>query len=113
MTFESNVAIFATMNTDLANNVKAICRRKKWQLRDLANSMAVDPAALTRAMRGNPTLETIEKMASALNVSPSRLVQRQTDINGFISVNGSDYAFNSVQELEDILNVNITPRENA
>lgn len=99
------------MNADLSTNIKTLCHRKKWQLRDLANAMGVDPAALTRAMRGNPTLETIEKMASALGVPPSRLIQRQSDISGYITIDGNDIKFTSIKELEDILGASIVPKK--
>ena len=98
------------MNKDLSYNVKSICRRKGWQLKDLADKMGIDPAALTRALNGNPTLDTINKMAIALGVSPSRLIQRQTDISGYITIDGNDSKFTSVQELEDILGASIIPK---
>ena len=98
------------MNKDLSYNVKSICRRKGWQLKDLAYKMGIDPAALTRALNGNPTLDTINKMAIALGVSPSRLIQRQTDISGYITIDGNDSKFTSVQELEDILGASIIPK---
>ncbi len=105
----SNLSNFVTMK-DLSNNVKAICRRKGWQLKDLASKMGIDPAALTRALNGNPTLDTINKMATALGVSPTKLIKRQQDINGFVIINGEESSFDSLDELADILKVNITPR---
>lgn len=99
------------MNRDLSHNVKSICRRKGWQLKDLASKMGIDPAALTRALNGNPTLDTINKMATALGVSPSRLIQRQTDISGYITIGGNDSKFTSVKELEDILGASIIPKK--
>ena len=110
MTFESNIAIFVPMKNDLPINVKALCRRRGWQLKDLAAAMGSDPAALTRAMRGNPTLDTIERMANALNVSPSRLVKRYADVTGYVTVNGKDSKFDSLDELADSLSADITPR---
>ena len=98
------------MNTDLSHNVKSICRRKGWQLKDLASKMGIDPAALTRALNGNPTLDTINKMATALGVSPTKLIKRQQDISGFVTINGKETSFDSLDELADLLEVNITPR---
>lgn len=110
MTFESNLSNFVTMNKDLSQNVKSICRRKGWQLKDLASKMGIDPAALTRALNGNPTLDTINKMATALGVSPTKLIKRQTDISGFVTVNGEESSFDSLDELAELLKVDITPR---
>ena len=110
MTFASNLSNFVTMNKDLSHNVKAICRHKGWQLKDLASKMGIDPAALTRALNGNPTLDTINKIATALDVSPAKLIKRQQDISGFVMVNGKETSFDSIDELADILQVNISPR---
>lgn len=98
------------MNKDLAYNVKSLCRRKGWQLKELASKMGIDPAALTRALNGNPTLDTINKMAAALGVSPTKLIKRQQDISGFITINGKETSFDSLDELADLLIVDITPR---
>ncbi len=98
------------MNKDLAYNVKSLCRRKGWQLKELASKMGIDPAALTRALNGNPTLDTINKMAAALGVSPTKLIKRQQDISGFITINGKETSFDSLDELADLLKVDITPR---
>ena len=53
----------------LADNVKRICREQGKQLKDLAADMGIDPASLTRALNGNARLDTIEKIANALEVS--------------------------------------------
>lgn len=98
------------MNKDLSYNVKSLCRRKGWQLKELASKMGIDPAALTRALNGNPTLDTINKIAAALGVSPTKLIKRQQDISGFITINGKETSFDSLDELADLLKVDITPR---
>jgi len=87
----------------LADNVKRICREQGKQLKDLAADMGIDPASLTRALNGNARLDTIEKIAFALDVSASRLLERTDAIEGFIKIRGKIFQFNSYKELESIL----------
>lgn len=87
----------------LAENVKRICKEQGKQLKDLAGEMGVDPASLTRALNGNARLDTIEKIALALGVSASCLLEPTDTIEGFIKICGKVYQFRSRHELDAIL----------
>ena len=50
------------MEKVLAENVKRICKAQGRQLKELANEMGIDPGSLTRAIYGNPRLDTVEKI---------------------------------------------------
>lgn len=91
------------MEKILAENVKRICKAQGKQLKDIAGEMGVDPASLTRAMKGNARLDTIEKMAFALGVSMKSLFEPMDDVEGFIRIRGKVYQFNSRLELDDLL----------
>lgn len=93
------------MEKILAENVKRICKAQGKQLKDLAREMGVDPASLTRAMNGNARLDTIEKMAFALGVSASSLLEPTDVVEGFINIGGKIYHFKSMQELDSILQI--------
>jgi transcriptional regulator with XRE-family HTH domain len=73
-------------------------------MKELAASMGVDPAALTRALGGNCRLDTMQKMANALGVSLKSLFEPMDDIEGYIRIGGKVYQFNSRDELYKILN---------
>ena len=90
------------MEKILAENVKRICKAQGKQMKDLAGEMGVDPASLTRAIYGNARLDTIEKIAFALGVSVSSLLEPIDVIEGFIRIGGKIYQFNSREELEAI-----------
>ncbi|MBR6892355.1 MAG: helix-turn-helix transcriptional regulator [Bacteroidaceae bacterium] len=94
------------MENLLSDNVKRICKERKIQLKELARNMDVDPAALTRALRGNARLDTMQKIASALDVSLKSLFEPMDDVEGFIRVNNRVHKFNSREELEEILTKN-------
>ena len=93
------------MEKVLAENIKRLCKEQNKQLKDLAADMAIDPASLNRAMYGNARLDTIEKMAKALNVSVQKLFIQQNDdiVEGFIRIKGEIYQFSSKEELFQIL----------
>ena len=46
--------------------VKEICKLKGITIGDLAERMQMQRESLSRAINGNPTLETLEKIATAL-----------------------------------------------
>ena len=106
--FRAILRIFApnlqTMEKNiLSQNVRRICKERKIQLKELAMKMGVDPSALTRSLGGNTRLDTMQKMASALDVSLKSLVEKQDDVEGFIRIHGKVYQFNSRQELNKLL----------
>ena len=92
------------MENILSKNVRRICKERKLSMKELARRMGVDPAALTRALSGNARLDTIQKIATSLEVSLKSLLEPQDDVEGFIRVGGQAYQFNSRNELEKLLN---------
>jgi transcriptional regulator with XRE-family HTH domain len=91
------------MEKILAENVKRICKAQGKQMKDLAGEMGVDPASLTRAIYGNARLDTIEKIALALGVSASSLLEPTDKVEGYIKIRKRVYQFNSREELNTIL----------
>ncbi len=94
------------MEKILSENVRRICRERKIQLKDLAASMGVDPASLNRALKYNARLDTMEKIAKALDVSIKSLFEPMDGVEGFIRVGKHAYKFNSMAELRKILENN-------
>ena len=88
---------------ELYENVTRLCKEQKMQQKDLAEKMGIAPAALSKALTGNPTLDTIRKIAKALNVSIKGLFEETERIDGYISYKGRTYRFNSKEELSNIL----------
>ena len=56
--------------------VKEICKLKGIMIGDLAERMQMQRESLSRAINGNPTLETLEKIATALEISISDLFEQ-------------------------------------
>jgi transcriptional regulator with XRE-family HTH domain len=95
------------MENILSQNVRRICKEQKIQLKELAASMGVDPAALTRALGGNCRLDTIQKMAQALGVPLKSLFEPADGVEGYIRIGTQIYHFNSRKELSNLLSNNI------
>lgn len=92
------------MSKLLADNVRRICKEQGKQMKDFAADMGIDPASLTRALNGNPRLDTVQKIATALSVSMKSLFEPLDDVEGFIRIGAQIYQFNSRQELERVVN---------
>lgn len=73
---------------DFERNVKIACRKKKISQKELAKQLGVDPASLSRMIKGNPRLDTIERIAKALDVSVSALFEEIERIDGYVSIDG-------------------------
>ena len=91
------------MENILSLNVRRICKERKMQLKDLAMKMKVDPASLNRALSGNARFDTIQKIATALDVSLKTLFEPIDDLEGYIRIGENIYRFNSRSELEKLL----------
>ena len=55
--------------------IKEICKEKGILMETLAGILSIHPNSLTRNINGNPTIETLEKIADALNVPVVELFQ--------------------------------------
>ena len=61
--------------------VKEICKAKGITMNELASELGIVRDTLTRNINGNPTIETLEKIATALDVPVTELFdQPATDI---------------------------------
>ncbi len=94
------------MSKILADNVRRLCKEQGKQMKDLAASMGIDPASLTRALNGNARLDTVHKIAIALGVSMKSLFEPLDDVEGFIRIHGKVYQFNNRIELNALLENN-------
>ena len=57
--------------------VKDVCKEKGILMKDLADKLGINRISLTSMINGNPTISTLEKIATALGVHVSDLFERQ------------------------------------
>ena len=85
-------------------SVKEVCKEKGLTIQDLADKMEMKRESLSRAINGNPTLETLEKIASALEVDITELFTSSSgSIIGVIRIKDPNYPINSVSDLSRLL----------
>ena len=61
--------------------VKEVCKEKGVTVTSIAEHLGIKQESLSRAINGNPTIETLEKIANALNVPISELFEQPgTDV---------------------------------
>lgn len=86
-------------------SVKEVCKEKGLTIQDLADKMEMKRESLSRAINGNPTLETLEKIASALGVDVPELFTSSYSggIIGVIRIRDTNYNINSVSDLSRLL----------
>ena len=98
--FSNFAQILIGMNAqkDLERNVKILRFRKKMSQKELAKQLGVDPASLSRMIKGNPRLDTIERIAKALGVSVSALFEEIERIDGYVSIDGHIVHIHSKEE---------------
>lgn len=85
-------------------SVKEICKKKGLTIQDLADKMEMKRESLSRAINGNPTLDTLERIASALDVDISELFTPSSGgIIGVIRIKDTNYNINSVSDLSRLL----------
>lgn len=56
--------------------IKDVCREKGITVSQLAEKMGIKQESLSRTINGNPTLETLEKIANALEVDITELFEQ-------------------------------------
>ena len=84
-------------------------QRKRYVNGKPCTNIGVTRITLTRNINGNPTMETLQKIASALNVQVWELFTASTtgEINGFVEYRGTIYKIQSredLQQLNDLVN---------
>jgi len=101
----------------MRDRIKQLCKERKITLKEVAEHMEITPESLTRAISGkrnkpaNPTLKTFKGIAAALDVEPYELFtdtdgkQPLTNVHGTIWIAGKPTIINSMEELQDLVNL--------
>nr|DAH02453.1 MAG TPA: helix-turn-helix XRE-family like protein [Caudoviricetes sp.] len=90
--------------------VKYLIKQKGMTMQQFAEILGVTRDTLTRNINGNPTLETLERIANALGVDISELFVRNTpdsEVNGYVKVKGTLYEVHSFEDLRKLLEMDV------
>lgn len=85
--------------------IKEIMQEKGITQKKLAEDIGVAEISLSRSLRGNPTLDTLERIATALNVPITELFNAGTneELTALIQHKGDFYKACTIAELENIV----------
>lgn len=86
--------------------IKEIVKEKGTTIQNIADSIGINRVSLTNSINGNPTVETLHKIANALNVDITELfeVPDKSGTIGIIRHNGEAYEINSIEDIRQLLN---------
>lgn len=90
--------------------VKDLIKQKGMTMQQFAEMLGVKRDTLTRNINGNPTLETLERIANALEVDISEIFVRNTpdsEVSGFVKVKGTIYEVHSFEDLRKLLEMDV------
>ena len=90
--------------------VKDLIKQKGMTMQQFAEMLGVTRDTLTRNINGNPTLETLERIANTLEVDITELFVRNTpdsEVNGYVKIKGTLYEVHSFEDLRKLLELNV------
>jgi len=81
--------------------IKEVAKQKGMQLKDIAEKMGIARESLTRTINGNPTIDTLVKIADALEVDVIELFPQpnQNHVTGYLEYHGEVIKINSNDDL--------------
>ena len=79
-----------------------ICKQAGITQKELAERIGLSAVGLSKAINGNPTKDTLEKIASALNVRKTELFEEPTNINGYIELDGTIHKVTSKDDIKKL-----------
>jgi len=95
---------------DFRTRIKELCQSKGFTQKDLADKMGISDISLNKTLRGDyPQLQSLERIANALDVDISELFVRNTlnsEVNGYVKVKGTLYEVHSFEDLRKLLDLN-------
>lgn len=83
-----------------------ICKQKGLTQKDLADTLGISNVGLSQQINGNPTIETLEKIANALNVEFWELFTSDTsrsELTALIEYKNTFYKADTLDGLKDII----------
>lgn len=89
----------------MALRIKEVIKEKGTSVQALADKMGINRVGLSNHINGNPSVEVLERIASALGVEVADLFtsKNKEDITALIQYKNDFYKANTLEELEKII----------
>nr|DAD70463.1 MAG TPA: helix-turn-helix XRE-family like protein [Siphoviridae sp. ctXbO14] len=81
-----------------------LCKEAGINQTELADKIGLSRVGLSKAINGNPTISTLEKIADALGVPVTELFEKSNtgDIVGFVKVGDTVHEVKSAEDVKDL-----------
>ena len=81
-----------------------LCKEAGITQTELADKIGLSRVGLSKAINGNPTISTLEKIADALGVPVTELFEKSNtgDIVGFVKVGDTVHEVKSAEDVKDL-----------
>lgn len=85
--------------------IKSIIKQKGTTVQELADKMGISRVGLSQHINGNPSVEVLERIATALNVEIWELFDRksETELTALVEHRKDFYKAKTLEELKDIV----------
>ena len=83
--------------------IKEVIKAKGTTIQNIAEKIGINRVSLTNSINGNPTIETLQKIAGALGVKITDLFEDASGTIGVIRHNDKSYEINSIHDIERVL----------
>ena len=83
--------------------IKELCKEKGLLFKELAQQLGITDVGLRQSLQGNPTVGTLEKIATALEVDISELFERKGDFIAFVRRSGVTHTFDTEKSLKEFV----------
>lgn len=88
----------------ISESIKKIVKEKGLTLAEVANRMKAHGSTLHQAINGNPTVDMLERIATALDVDLRVLFETPgNELYGLVQYKGETYKIDSVESLKRLL----------
>lgn len=86
--------------------IKEVLKEKGETIQSISEILGINRVSLTNSINGNPTIETLEKIAGALNVEVWELFTPTTnkeELTALVDHQGKLYKANTIEDLQKII----------
>jgi len=90
----------------MKHRIKEILKEKGLTVVTLAGLVGITQPNMSNIVNGNsnPSIETLEKIATALDVPVAELLQSESELYGLVLYKGKTYKIDSAKSIEILLN---------
>ena len=87
----------------MALRIKEVIKEQGTTVQELADKMGISRVGLSQHINGNPSVEVLERIASALNDQVSDLFEKSSDeVIGAVRIGDSTHVINSKDDIKKL-----------